>query len=87
MTEEKIDTDHLDETVGLSPEPASPERLVLTVSEAASMLGVNRKVVYEAVHAGQIPARRIGKRRIVIVRAALLDWLSQGRVLPSEKTD
>lgn len=48
------------------------------------MLGVNRKVVYEAVKRGQIPARRIGARRIVILKRALLEWLEQGRVSPSE---
>lgn len=46
------------------------ERLVLTVSEAAKLLGLSRGSAYEAVRMKQVPAIRIG-RRILVPRAAL----------------
>jgi excisionase family DNA binding protein len=56
---------------------------VLSVDQAAKFLNVDRKTVYEAIASGGIPARRIGRRRIVILRDVLLDWLGQGRVSAS----
>lgn len=46
------------------------ERLVLTVEEAATLLGISRAFAYEAVNAGTIPSIRIG-RRILVPKAAL----------------
>ena len=63
------------ETYGLEP--------VLSVHDAAAFLGVNPKTVYEAIDRGELPARRVGKRRLVILRHVLLGWLSsQERVSP-----
>ena len=59
-------------------------REVMSVAEVAEFLRVNVKTVYEALHLGGLPGRRVGRRRIVISRAALLRWLEQGRVSPSE---
>jgi excisionase family DNA binding protein len=47
------------------------ERLVLTVTEAARLLGVSRALAYELVRRGVIPSLRLG-RRLVIPRRALL---------------
>lgn len=59
---------------------------VLSVAEAASFLGVNTKTVYVAISEGQLPARRIGRRRVVILRDALLRWLaSEERVVPERR--
>lgn len=56
---------------------ALPE--ILTVDEAAQLLRLNRKTVYEALARGEIPgARRIG-RSYRIARAALLAWLADGQ--------
>lgn len=41
------------------------ERQVFSVSEVASILGLGRGAVYQAVAAGQIPHRRIGGRILV----------------------
>ena len=41
----------------------------ITVEEAAKLIGINRKGVYDAVKRGEIPSLRFGKR-IVIPRAA-----------------
>jgi excisionase family DNA binding protein len=58
---------------------------ILSPAEVADLLEVNVKTVYEAIHAGQLPAKRVGKRRFVIYRDALLHWLSsQERVSRSE---
>jgi excisionase family DNA binding protein len=48
---------------------------VLTVDEAARLLRVNRKTLYEAVRAGEVPGVvRVG-RSIRIGREALLRWM------------
>lgn len=57
---------------------------VLDVAAASAFLGVNRKTIYSAITSGELPARRVGKRRLVILRHVLLAWLSQGRVSRSE---
>jgi excisionase family DNA binding protein len=45
------------------------ERLTLSVLEAASALGVGKNQIYEAIHRGEIPAVRIGKRLLVPIAA------------------
>ncbi len=48
---------------------------VLTVDEAARLLRVNRKTLYEAIRAGEVPGVvRLG-RSIRIGREALLRWM------------
>jgi excisionase family DNA binding protein len=44
--------------------------MVLTVDEAAAMLRISRQSAYQAVHAGEIPVVRVG-RRMLVPRAAL----------------
>jgi excisionase family DNA binding protein len=59
------------------PQVATAEVLppVLSIDEAAELLRVNRKTLYEAVRRGHIPgARRIG-RIIRVDRETLLAWL------------
>jgi excisionase family DNA binding protein len=50
--------------------------LVLTVPEAAALLGVSRAFALELVARWEIPAIRLG-RRIVVPRAALNDVLAR----------
>ena len=52
------------------------EPLALSVKAAAKLLGLSRASAYEAVHIGQIPSLRFGKR-IVVPRAALNKMLLQ----------
>jgi excisionase family DNA binding protein len=54
------------------------ERLVLTVSEAASVLRLSRAFTYELVARGQLPSVRFG-RRIMIPRAAIQRILDDSR--------
>ena len=60
---------------------ASP-REVLTATEAAELLGCDRKSVYDAAGRHEIPHQRLG-RRVIFSRKALLDWL--GCKSPSER--
>ena len=48
-----------------------PERLTLTVEEAARALGVSRAHAYELAARGEIPTLRLG-RRILVPREALV---------------
>jgi excisionase family DNA binding protein len=45
------------------------EQLTMTVEECAALLGINRMTAYQAVHAGELPAIKIG-RRFLIPKAA-----------------
>lgn len=58
---------------------------VLSAKEVAEFLKVNKKTIYAAVKEGQIPGCQVG-RRVVILRDALLDYLSsKERVLPPSR--
>jgi len=54
----------------------SEGRLVLSVTEAAELLGISRGLAYELARTGQLPSLRLG-RRVVVPRAALLTWLER----------
>jgi excisionase family DNA binding protein len=59
-----------------SKQPAA----TMTVVEAAKRLGIGRNQAYQAVHAGKIPALRIGQRWL-ISRAAF-DRMLSGEAAP-----
>lgn len=63
---EKEEKTNENETYGLRP--------VLTAEEVASFLRMDRKSVYSAIADGCFPARKVG-RRVVVLRDALLGWL------------
>ena len=50
------------------------ERLTLSVTEAAELLGIGRNHLYALINEGQIPHVRLG-RLIKIPRSALEEWL------------
>ena len=52
-----------------------PECATLTVVEAAAILGISRTTAYQSVRRGEIPARRFG-RRVVILRHELEQLLA-----------
>jgi excisionase family DNA binding protein len=87
MSTVPIDTVPLGSVIGdESQRPAPRERLsageglrkgqsVLTIDEAAKLLRVNRKTLYQAVKLGQVPGVvRLG-RVIRLSRTALLHWM------------
>ena len=45
-----------------------PERLVLSVTEAAEMLGISRTLAYELVARQELPALRLGGRIVILLR-------------------
>jgi len=47
-----------------------PDRLTLTITEAAGLLGISRGLAYELAARGELPVLRLG-RRMVIPRKAL----------------
>ena len=50
------------------------EKLAISVSEAAAMLGVSRPTVYELIHRSDFPSFHIG-RRTLISRERLAEWV------------
>ena len=49
-------------------------KLTLSPDEVVEVLGIGRSAVSEAIHRGQLPSRRLGRRLLVPV-PLLLDWL------------
>ena len=56
------------------------DRLTSSVEEAAAALGIGRRLAYEAIARGELPAIRVG-RRLLVPRVALAAMLS-GPVRP-----
>ncbi|MBM4463463.1 MAG: helix-turn-helix domain-containing protein [Chloroflexi bacterium] len=54
----------------------SQEKLTLNMREVARVLGLSKSSVFAAVHRGEIPHIRVGKR-ILIPKAALERMLSE----------
>jgi len=52
------------------------DKIALTVTEAAELLGVSRPTVYALMRAEGFPAFKIG-RRTLISRAGLADWVEK----------
>ena len=51
---------------------------VLTIEEAAELLGVSVKTFNKVLHSENIPGRKIG-REWKFSRQALIDWIGKGR--------
>jgi excisionase family DNA binding protein len=56
----------------------SPDREIMTIEEAAELLGVSVKTFNKVLHSQSIPARKIG-REWKFSRQALIDWIGSGR--------
>ena len=56
--------------------PLNPGRLTFTVDEVAALLGLSRSAVYDCIARGELPAKRLG-RRVLVVRAALEAFLAE----------
>jgi len=50
-------------------------RVTYTVDEVAAIVGISRSAVYDSIARGEIPAKRLG-RRIVVVKLALEEFLA-----------
>ncbi len=64
----------------MSDKTGAPEtqRDVLTIDEAAELLGVSVKTFNKVLHSESIPGRKIG-REWKFSRQALIDWIGAGR--------
>ena len=51
-------------------------RSVMSVTEAAELLGISRALAYELERSQRLPVVRLG-RRLVVPRKALVFWLEQ----------
>jgi len=51
---------------------------LLTIDEVAGLLKLNRQTLYNYVDRGELPALRVGKRRVRIRRSALEDFIAAG---------
>lgn len=66
------------------PQQSSPEnKVTLTVSEAAELIGISKPSMYEVVRAGKVRSVKVGKK-ILISRQSLLDWLKKGETYGAE---
>lgn len=52
----------------------------MTPSEVAEICGISERLVYEAIRSGELAAKRVGRRRWLILRESMLKWLGS----PSE---
>ncbi len=41
------------------------EKLTISITDCAKLLGIGRSAAYQAVQSGQIPSLKIGRRRLV----------------------
>ncbi len=51
------------------------ERLTVSVTEAARMLGISKNLAYSLAHSGGLPAIRLGQKRMVVSRLQLENLL------------
>jgi excisionase family DNA binding protein len=61
---------------------AEAEPALLTVREAAKILRIGADLAYALVRAGALPVIRLGERRVVIPREALLRWIETQAQMP-----
>ncbi len=53
------------------------ERLVFSITETASLLGISRGLAYELARRGELPTMQLGRRRVV-PRSALARYAGPG---------
>lgn len=61
----------------------SNEQLTLNISQAAQLLGVDRKTATALIHRGELPAFRIGTRWM-ISRSGLEAWITEAAASGAE---
>lgn len=70
-------------TVAMAPH--APLRLLLTIPEAAQVLGVSRSILYQLVLAGEVASIKIGRSRRVPTVA--LEQYVSARLAPADQED
>ena len=56
-------------------------KLLLSVTEAARLLGISRNLAYSLISEGRLPSIRLG-RRVLVARQALERWIERQIELP-----
>jgi excisionase family DNA binding protein len=69
-----------------APPGLKPGQLAFTIQEAAEVLGISKSSAYEAVHRGELPALRFG-RRLVVTRTTLEKLLGLSELTTSGRPD
>ena len=64
-------------TNDIPPQSSAENKVTLTVSEAAELIGISKPSMYEVVRAGKVRSVKVGKK-ILISRQSLMDWLKKG---------
>ncbi|MEQ8817864.1 MAG: helix-turn-helix domain-containing protein [Thalassobaculum sp.] len=57
----------------------TPERVAVSVEDAAAMVGIGRTTLYAAMGSGSLPSLKIGKRRLIRVDA-LKAWIASHEI-------
>ena len=52
--------------ISLRPEITPRSRVAYSVAETMALSGLGRDTIYKAIHAGRLPARKMGRRTIVL---------------------
>ena len=52
------------------------EKLTYTITETAQLLGLSRGLCYQLAREGRIPVIRLGERRLVVPKVALMRILN-----------
>ena len=75
---ERLVRERLAQLPALQPSaaPAAPERLAYTPREAAQVVGCGYVRVYKALKTGELSGVRVARRKTLIRRVALDEWLS-----------
>ena len=69
------------------PQQSSPEnKVTLTVSKAAELIGISKPSMYEVVRAGKVRSVKVGKK-ILISRQSLMDWLKKGKTMALKRAN
>lgn len=55
------------------------EKITLTIPEAQAFSGLGRNTLLKLVWDGEVQAKRIGKRKWLILRDSLESWLRSGQ--------
>ena len=59
------------------------ERAALTLRGVERALGLDRRTISAAIKSGELPATRIGKRNLLILRSDVESWLRRHALCPN----
>ena len=60
------------------PQPPDPEAVSYTVPNCAWVMGVSTRTVWRAIHDGDLPAFRVGRKATRVTRSAVRAYMKSG---------